>query len=744
MSTDQEKNEEREQAEIRPDHFTDNPAKDLSWKKKENGDKKEGEEKVKKRKNVKEKKEGKEQKEEKEPKDPVKSEEPKESKGAEEPEEQKEPKKTEDSKEEETAEEKEPEEAEVSKAEETKKAKEPKRPKKLVQQPLQATVAKILTGIGTVLAVLFGTLAMLIFRSVFWVLKTWNNLSMEELVFHLQAPLEGTNEGMVWDFFWSCGLISIIVLIVLTAAFIILRKKKNIYYSTMMGVLLVSIAAAGLSIGHIWKELDISTYRSNQSSYSTFIDNHYVNPKDVSVQFPEQKRNLIYIFLESMENTYADKKSGGGFDKNVIPELTDLSNRYENFSGDDKTLNGGYSMPGTTWTIGAMFGQTSGLPLTIPIERNSMSSQKTFFPEIVTLGDILEKEGYSQSLMIGSDAVFGGRQLYFTEHGDYSMYDYRYAKEADLIPQDYGVWWGYEDKKLFDFAKDKLTSIAAEEEPFNFTMLTVDTHFEDGYVCTDCEDTFKDDQYANVMQCSSKKVDEFVRWIQQQDFYENTTIVISGDHPTMDSDFCDDVDEDYTRKVYTTYINSAVAPETDSERVYTTFDNFPTTLASIGASIDGNRLGLGTNLFSSTQTLSERYGYETEEREISRKSKLMERLSSDIAEEEPEEEEEEIIPNVAANIEVTPYDFTEGKFTVNVSEISSNIEIQAIRCAIWSEEDQSDLMWYEAQPAGDGTYVTDVLAKDFGYKQSAYNVYVYAIDAAGQPVLINGTTGVID
>ena len=23
--------------------------------------------------------------------------------------------------------------------------------------------------------------------------------------------------------------------------------------------------------------------------------------------------------------------------------------------------------------------------------------------------------------------------------------------------------------------------------------------------------------------------------------YENTTIVISGDHPTMDSDFCEDV-----------------------------------------------------------------------------------------------------------------------------------------------------------------------------------------------------------
>ena len=72
------------------------------------------------------------------------------------------------------------------------------------------------------------------------------------------------------------------------------------------------------------------------------------------------------------------------------------------------------------------------------------------------------------------------------------------------------------------------------------------------------------------MACSSKQVDEFVKWIQQQDFYENTTIVISGDHPTMDSDFCEDVDEDYTRKVYTTYIN-AEEDALSSRRVYTTF-----------------------------------------------------------------------------------------------------------------------------------------------------------------------------
>ena len=45
----------------------------------------------------------------------------------------------------------------------------------------------------------------------------------------------------------------------------------------------------------------------------------------MNITFPEQKRNLIYLYLESMESTYADKASGGAFDKNYIPELTQLA-----------------------------------------------------------------------------------------------------------------------------------------------------------------------------------------------------------------------------------------------------------------------------------------------------------------------------------------------------------------------------------------------------------------------------------
>jgi phosphoglycerol transferase len=38
-------------------------------------------------------------------------------------------------------------------------------------------------------------------------------------------------------------------------------------------------------------------------------------------------------------------------------------------------------------------------------------------------------------------------------------------------------------------------------------------------------------------------------------------------------------------------------------------DMFPTTLAALGCQIEGDRLGLGANLFSDQPTLMERVGY---------------------------------------------------------------------------------------------------------------------------------------
>ena len=491
-----------------------------------------------------------------------------------------------------------------------------------------------------------------------------------------------------------------------------------------------AVAVTGITVGVTWNGLDISNYMKGQSTYSTFIDDNYIDPSSVNITFPEQKRNLIYIFLESMEMTYADKENGGAFKQNVIPELTQLAQENEDFSGKSNKLNGGYSMPGTTWTMGAMFGQTSGLPLNTSIDANGMDTQDSFFPGITTLGDILQNEGYSQTLLIGSEATFGGRKLYFTDHGQYDIMDYDYAHDNGLIPEDYKVWWGYEDEKLFGFAKEKLLELAQQDNPFNLTMLTVDTHFEDGYVCDICPDTFGDNQYANVMACSSRQVKEFVDWVQQQDFAADTTIVISGDHPTMDSDFCEDVDKDYERRVYTTYINAGAEKQTNEKRNYTTFDNFPTTLAAMGVEIEGDRLGLGTNLYSTQQTLTEQFGIEKEEKELKRKSKLLNQM----AQIDKKKYEEEIAAQTdpIAKAKAGKYNAETEEIPITVKKVQyADKGIQSIMAAVWKYDDQSDLQWVPLAMYDGDVWKGNINISGYDSPEGAYNIHLYLVDGNG-------------
>lgn len=204
--------------------------------------------------------------------------------------------------------------------------------------------------------------------------------------------------------------------------------------------------------------------------------------------------------------------------------------------------------------------------------------------------------------------------------------DYNSAIAQGYIDPSYYVWWGYEDLKLFEIAKDQVQYLSSLKQPFCLTILTADTHAEDGYLCKECLNTY-DDQYANVIRCSSRRVTEFVKWIQQEPFYENATIVLVGDHLTMDSGFCANIDQGYNRKTFVSYINSCVqAEDTKKARLYSEMDLFPTTLASLGFKINGNKLGLGSNLFSNEETLLEKYGYDYLNKELKKKSPFMLKL----------------------------------------------------------------------------------------------------------------------
>ena len=467
-----------------------------------------------------------------------------------------------------------------------------------------------------------------------WSLENFEVTSFVQILFTLTNSIGNASKDIINSFVISCiikpfSIFAIIVLIIYFLNYI----TKNCNTIISIGIKKVTIEINFIKlIKRIIKltnliffcyalylftsKFYIIDYIKGNFQKSTFFEENYINPKNVNISFNGKKKNLIYIYLESMESTYTNYDNGGEFEKNYIPELTNLA--YDNlyFSNSDK-LGGAEVITGSNWTMAAMVSHTAGIPLK-PISNGNeeYENYEDFMPGVYSLGKILNDNGYKNYLMVGSDATFGGRRKYFEQHGNYEIFDYYTAIEDSVISEDYYVFWGYEDAILFEYAKEKFTEISKQDEPFNFTLLTVDTHTPDGYVSDFCED-FDDNPYLNAVKCSSAQTYNFIKWIQQQDFYNDTVIIISGDHKSMNTYSFENITNN-SRRTYNAFINTNIISNCTTNREFTTMDMYPTTLAALGATIEGERLGLGTNLFSCEPTLSEKYEFEYIDDELSK------------------------------------------------------------------------------------------------------------------------------
>ena len=337
-----------------------------------------------------------------------------------------------------------------------------------------------------ILIVICVLIAVTLTVSIVWLYDSFGHLSIDEIIFHFKVPMEGTNTDMVWVYMKECiwkillvtSIISIILIYPMVKNLKVVRKINTAESKKTVDIVRgIAVSMLIISIFIVLITAEIFQYIKNQIVLSKFIENEYVAPESVNIQFPEEKRNLIYIFLESMETTYYSKKDGGLSEKDLIPEITKLTKDNLNFS-DTTQLGGAYTLYGTTWTVGAMSAQTLGVPLKISIDQNALSEYSVFLGGSYGIGEVLEDNGYHNFLLVGSDAVFGGRKNLFQQHGNYEIWDLNSAMEEKKITEK--VWWGYSDDNLFKFAKEKISKLAQEEGPFNFTILTVDTHFPDG------------------------------------------------------------------------------------------------------------------------------------------------------------------------------------------------------------------------------------------------------------------------
>lgn len=83
---------------------------------------------------------------------------------------------------------------------------------------------------------------------------------------------------------------------------------------------LLSAAFCGGCVWNAAKRVELPAYVESRRQQISLYAAEYVDPAEVNITFPEQKRNLLDIFLESMETTFFSREEGGALSHNVIPE----------------------------------------------------------------------------------------------------------------------------------------------------------------------------------------------------------------------------------------------------------------------------------------------------------------------------------------------------------------------------------------------------------------------------------------
>ena len=335
-----------------------------------------------------------------------------------------------------------------------------------------------------------------------------------------------------------------------------------------------------------------ATYFCIQFSVTAFVHNqfgkdyfaeHYVYPAKVKVAMLKPK-NLVLIYVESLEDTYKDPKI---FGKDLVTSL-------EHFNG--VSFARFQQAPGTGWTIAGITSTQCGLPLkSVSLYDGNDQGQniKSFLPNAVCLGDILHDAGYYNVYMGGDALAFSGKGKFFQDH----HYDEVYGREelkGDKTTKDMNFWGLYDDD-LIAQVKTKLIKLHAEKKPFNLTFNTIDTHGPDGHFSKYCKAHGVKD-FNGIVECTSNQVAELLVFMKKNNYFRDTNVVILGDHLAMENPVYEKLEKLKERHVFNELI--ANNPPVKNREEVLHFDMFPTILEFIGFRVAGGKLGLGYTAIS--------------------------------------------------------------------------------------------------------------------------------------------------
>jgi lipoteichoic acid synthase len=301
-------------------------------------------------------------------------------------------------------------------------------------------------------------------------------------------------------------------------------------------------------------------------------------------------KNLIIIQVEALQQFVINSSING---KEITPNLN-------KFIKDNSYFNDIYTQVAGGNTSDAEFMTNTSL---FPISEGAVYFR---YPSDTynSLPQILKKEGYYSVAMHGYDGGFWNRRVMYNTLGFQRFFsgdrDYAIADKLGM---------GISDKSFLNQSLSKLSNLP---KPFYSFLITLTSHYPFNALNSDNSfdiDSFKDTQiggYIKSIHYTDEALGEFIEGLKQNGLYDNSIIVIYGDHNAIRPDNYDELDKylgnkpnDLTRVQYNKIPLIMHIPGENIKGTYNTLggqiDTLPTILNIMGIK---DNYALGNDLFN--------------------------------------------------------------------------------------------------------------------------------------------------
>lgn len=259
-------------------------------------------------------------------------------------------------------------------------------------------------------------------------------------------------------------------------------------------------------------------------------------------------KNIIYVHLESTHQFLIDYKlkDENGDEHEVMPFVNSLYHSNNSFSFDNfyHQVSAGKTSDAETLLENSLFGLNQG----------SLFSQlggKNTFNAAPALLD--QKLGYTTAAFHGNAGNFWNRNETYKKFGYQHFFDASYYKLDDENSFQYGL----HDKPFFQQSVKYLEHL---QQPFYAKFLAVSNHYpfselpeaENGFPKVNTGDSTIDGYFATA-NYTDTAIKEFFDYLKASGLYENSMIVLYGDHYGISDSRIKDTKELFGKEDWTTF-----------------------------------------------------------------------------------------------------------------------------------------------------------------------------------------------